>query len=186
MWKLNEKGEGKMLLYHTGAEEIRVPDLLRGRKNADFGQGFYLTPDRDFAVRWAGSEAVLNRYSLDTEGLGIRCFTREKAWLEAILSNRRAQDGLRADVIIGPIANDTIFDTMGIISSGFLSEDIALRLLMVGPEYTQVAIKTRRALDRLRFLGSERISGMDSAQRQEEQRAYQEALAGVMESLDRT
>ena len=39
-------------LYHTGYQEIREPDIRHGRKNADFGQGFYLTPDRDFSVRW--------------------------------------------------------------------------------------------------------------------------------------
>ena len=33
-----------MKLYHTGYQEIRIPDLTVGRKNADFGQGFYLTP----------------------------------------------------------------------------------------------------------------------------------------------
>ena len=47
-----------MRLYHTGNVEIRVPDLLRGRKNADFGQGFYLTPDREFTYRWAAADAV--------------------------------------------------------------------------------------------------------------------------------
>ena len=30
-----------MKLYHAGKEKIRKPDLHRGRKNADFGQGFY-------------------------------------------------------------------------------------------------------------------------------------------------
>ena len=43
-----------MRLYHTSNVEIRLPDIRRGRKNADFGQGFYLTPDLDFARRWAG------------------------------------------------------------------------------------------------------------------------------------
>ena len=43
-----------MRLYHTSDREIRNPDLPRGRKNADFGQGFYLTPDREFTYRWAG------------------------------------------------------------------------------------------------------------------------------------
>ncbi len=38
-------------LYHTGFEEIRSPDLKRGRKSADFGQGFYLTPNAEFAGR---------------------------------------------------------------------------------------------------------------------------------------
>ena len=40
---------GLMKLYHAGKEEIREPDIYLGRKNADFGQGFYLTHDREFA-----------------------------------------------------------------------------------------------------------------------------------------
>ena len=40
-----------MILYHTGYQEIRDPDIRFGRKNADFGQGFYLTRDGEFARR---------------------------------------------------------------------------------------------------------------------------------------
>ena len=36
-------GVKKMRLYHTGHMEIRNPDIHRGQKNADFGQGFYMT-----------------------------------------------------------------------------------------------------------------------------------------------
>ena len=38
-----------MILYHTSDREIRNPDIHYGRKNADFGWGFYLTPDRVLA-----------------------------------------------------------------------------------------------------------------------------------------
>ena len=41
-----------MVLYHTGYQEIRVPDIHHGRINADFGQGFYLTANEEFARRW--------------------------------------------------------------------------------------------------------------------------------------
>ena len=33
-------------LYHASLDEIREPDIYRGRKNADFGQSFYLTPEQ--------------------------------------------------------------------------------------------------------------------------------------------
>ena len=46
-----------LYLFHTGYAEIRDPDIHYGRKNADFGQGFYLTPDREFTYRWAGADA---------------------------------------------------------------------------------------------------------------------------------
>ena len=42
-----------MLLYHTGPVEIRQPDIRYGRKNADFGQGFYLTSSREQAQSFA-------------------------------------------------------------------------------------------------------------------------------------
>ena len=43
-----------MRLYHTGYEEIREPDIHHGRKNADFGQGFYMTADEEaFAQNFA-------------------------------------------------------------------------------------------------------------------------------------
>lgn len=38
-----------MVLYHTGYQEIRVPDIRHGRINADFGQGFYLTANEEFS-----------------------------------------------------------------------------------------------------------------------------------------
>ena len=70
-----------MKLYHTGREEIRNPDIRRGRKNADFGPGFYLSPDREFASRWAGADAVMNEYELDESGLLIHRFRRDEEWL---------------------------------------------------------------------------------------------------------
>ena len=41
----------RMKLYHTSTLEIPLPDIHHGRINADFGQGFYLTPDADFTYR---------------------------------------------------------------------------------------------------------------------------------------
>ena len=54
-----------MLLYHTSEIEIRRPDIHFGRKNADFGWGFYLSPDREFTCRWARENAVVNEYELE-------------------------------------------------------------------------------------------------------------------------
>ena len=88
-----------------------------------------------------------------------------------------------ADVVIGPIANDTIFDTLGIMSSGYLKPEDVLKLLMIGPEYTQVAIKTEKAANQLRFIGSERIQRMDGEQRKAEQDAYQELFALKLEKI---
>ena len=60
-----------------------------------------------------------------------------------------------ADVIIGPIANDTIFDTLGITTSGLLDREQSLRLLMLGPVYNQIVIKNEKAASQLKWLKAE-------------------------------
>ena len=173
----------KMRLYHTGSAEIREPDVRRGRKNADFGQGFYLTPDLEFAARWARADAVVNEYELDTDGLAVHRFARDEAWFRYIFDNRRARDGLAADIVIGPIANDTIFETFGLISSGFLKPEDAMKLLMIGPEYTQVAVKTEKAAARLRWIRSDAIQRQDAEQRRAEQARYDALFAQAMREI---
>ena len=95
-----------MLLYHTGPVEIRRPDIRYGRKNADFGQGFYMTPNRDFAEKWVKTgSACMNTYELNTEGLRVHRFWRDEEWFHYLSANRAGKpDSMPdADVIIGPI-----------------------------------------------------------------------------------
>lgn len=172
-----------MILFHTSDREIKHPDIHSGRKNADFGWGFYLTPDRDFTYRWAGRNAVVNEYEFDESGLNVHRFSHDEDWFDYIFNNRRLKDSLNADVIIGPIANDTIFDTMGILSSGYLKPDEALKLLLIGPEYIQVALKTEKAAEKLKWIRSQRIERTDSETLNKEQRDYQKKFADEMTKL---
>ncbi len=180
-----QRGErAQMKLYHTGRIEIREPDVYHGRRNADFGPGFYLTPDHDFARRWVKAESIINEYELDETGLNIHRFKRNEDWFHYIFNNRNYQDGLDADVIIGPIANDTIFETYGIISSGYLKTEDAMKLLLIGPEFTQVAIKSEKAISQLRWLGSQKVKRLDASQRQSEREAYSRELEKVLQTIN--
>ncbi|MBQ6222447.1 MAG: DUF3990 domain-containing protein [Solobacterium sp.] len=172
-----------MKLYHTSNVEIRVPDIYRGRKNADFGQGFYLSLDWEFSCRWAGKDNIVNEYELDETGLTIHRFERDEDWFNYIYHNRRAMDTLSADVVIGPIANDTIFDTLGILSSGYLKPSEAVKLLMIGPEYTQVAIKTEKAVNQLRWIKSEIITKINTELRKAEQAEYEAVFARTLQQI---
>ncbi len=182
----------KRTLYHLGFAEIRQPDLTVGRKNADFGQGFYLSTDEAFSLRWAterkGSYTYLNTYILEDSGLTEHVFEQDEAWYGYIFSNRHSQkDTLPSDMITGPIANDTLFDTWGILTSGLLSPGEALSLLRVGPCFTQTVIKTHKAASQLtwvssRILGAEEI-GRHRTEFLTEQTAYQTAFAEAMQKL---
>ena len=172
-----------MILFHTSDRKIESPDIHYGRRNADFGWGFYLTPDRDFTYRWARENAVVNTYEFDEAGLAVQHFSRSTEWFEYILNNRRLNDSLKADVVIGPIANDTIFDTLGVISSGYLKPEKALQLLMIGPEYIQVAIKSEKAVKQLIWIKAEHIDRVDIEIQKAEQEAYQKRLAEEMSKV---
>ena len=180
-----------MRLYHTGFDVIREPDVHHGRKNADLGQGFYMTRDLAFAERWGmfrkGLQTVVNEYELDLSGLTVHTFDRDEAWLDYLAGNRGGKkDTLDADVVIGPIANDTIYDTLGIMTSGFLGKAEALKLLKLGPEYEQIVLKTEKAAAQLKFISSKVLEEaflQENARRiRAEEEAYQKACAGEMES----
>ena len=182
-----------MLLYHAGFDVIKEPDIHYGRKNADFGQGFYTTPDKEFAYRWAkesvGKKTIVNYYELDTDGLVVKTFDRSEEWFEYIFANRRVKPDIYAeyDLIIGPIANDTIYETFGIITSGYLSDEEAMKLMMVGDISQQIVLKTQKAADSLEFISSEVLTKEQleaaAAKHKVEDERFQEEFAKVMESL---
>jgi len=184
----------KIILYHSGFQIIKEPDIRHGRKNADFAQGFYLSDDIGFAKRWPkrrkGEQTYINRYELDTEDLNILSFQRDRKWFEYIYANRSFQkDGYpEADVIIGPIANDTIYDTFGITTSGILKKEDALQLLLIGPEYRQIVLKTQKAADHLKWIDAEELNEEEIAGykdvMQEEQKEFQELFVAVLKGLD--
>ncbi len=181
-----------MILFHAGFDVIDDPDITYGRKNADFGQGFYMTPNEDFAFRWAkekkGQKTIVNRYELDETDLDIKRFKRGQEWFDYIYANRgRQPDKIQADVIIGPIANDIIYDTMGITTSGVLPKDISLALLMIGPEYQQVVIKTEKAKSKLKWLESTTLTSHQmetyAVVTKSEEEQFQQLFAAELERL---
>ncbi len=182
-----------MRTFHTGYYEIQDPDIYYGRKNADFGQGFYMSDNGDFAGQWAiektGTKIYVNSYELDLNGLNVKRFIRDMEWADYILDNRRGRADRYpdADIIIGPIANDTIYDMMGIISSGFLSREESLRLLQIGPEYHQIVVKTEKGKKNLKFIFSRVLEDgefMGCREKfSEEEKRFQEMVAAEMEKF---
>ena len=180
-------------VFHAGYEVIKEPDVFRGRKNADLGQGFYTTDNREFAYRWAreksGSDTVINAYELELEGLKIKRFERNEEWFRYVFSNRRSLPDELADtdVVIGPIANDTIYNTLGIMTSGYLTDDEAMKLLCIGPCYEQITLKTGKAAEHLKFISSEILDSADLERNRKiiktEETAYLTEFAKVMEEL---
>ena len=191
----SEIEKNRIRLFHTGFSVIEEPDIRAGRKNADFGQGFYLSDDSEFSKRWArerrGQKTYINEYELDVSGLRIKHLARDGEWYDYIYSNRTGTADLLSDydVITGPIANDTIYDSLGTTTSGFIKRDQALRLLMIGPVYEQTAIKSEKALQALRFVSateitSEEIASYRDTVRDEEEKYQQQFVKLLGEMIN--
>ena len=91
-----------------------------------------------------------------------------------------------ADVIIGPIANDTIYDTYGIFTSGLMEPSQALELLKMGPAYEQIALKTEKAAERIEWLSAKVLDPEDVLAYRSivvaEEASYQELIAEAINS----
>ena len=152
-----------------------------------------MAENQEFSRRWAKQRkdrtTILNSYELDTDGLQIKRFTRNEEWFQYIYQNRNGQaDALTEyDVIIGPIANDTIYDTFGIVTSGMLPREHALQLLLIGPVYEQTVLKTEKAAAQLTWLSAEILRPEDVARFREtvhtEEAAFQTLFAKTLEAL---
>lgn len=114
-----------MRLYHGTNVEFNEIDLSKSKVGKDFGCGFYLSADREQALELAKrkaeqsgegepkvyeyefDETLLQGNELSVQNFGE--YSRE--WAEFVLANRRnrARDSVHSyDVVIGPIANDTV------------------------------------------------------------------------------
>lgn len=61
-------------IYHGSEKIVEKPIFGGGRKNNDFGLGFYCTASKELAKEWAVSnlyDGIFNCYTLDTEYLNI-------------------------------------------------------------------------------------------------------------------
>ncbi|MBR6586042.1 MAG: DUF3990 domain-containing protein [Kiritimatiellae bacterium] len=117
-----------MRLYHGSNVVVEKLEVNAGRRALDFGAGFYLTSNRDQAVRWAqavtrrrrNGNAILNCFEFDESkiaSLVIRRFDGPNSdWLDFVVSNREGLcEAHGFDVVIGPVANDSTMPVLHIV-----------------------------------------------------------------------
>lgn len=148
-------------VYHGSYAEVKNPDLSFSRKNVDFGIGFYVTPIREQAVRWAlrwerrKKISVLNTYTFSDEliaelGLNVKDFpVYDKEWLHFVADNRRGIAIAGYDIVCGGVANDKVFNTLELFFSNLIPEEEALNRLQYEKPNRQICICKQELIDRL-------------------------------------
>lgn len=136
-------------LYHGSNVAIEQIDLSRSKRGKDFGQGFYLNANPDQAMEMAArttrflNEGIptLSCFEFDEDeaiknGLNIKIFPDySEEWAEFVVMNRKNNSDVPAhpyDIVIGPIADDTVGVQirrfiMGYLSASALVEELKFR-----------------------------------------------------------
>lgn len=90
------------------------------------------------------------------KSLSVRRFAKaDRDWLAFVSHNRmKTYSGDAYDVVVGPVANDTVMPTIQAYLAGFLTEEATLVTLKASKLEDQITLKTDKALSLVRFIRS--------------------------------
>lgn len=162
---------GILEVYHAGTDIVKNPDCKTGRRNLDFGQGFYLTDIYEQALNFARSKSddrkkpgIINVYLLDKgalleEAKSVVFDSYDDDWLEFVVACRSGKDiWARYDYVEGGVADDRVINTVNLYIQGYISKERALQNLRYLRSNNQICILSQDLLDRhLRFTDSLKI-----------------------------
>ncbi len=171
----------KIELLHGSAHVIEKPKLHLGKKNNDYGQGFYCTRELPMAMEWAckqNTDGFVNRYSLEQDTLKVLNLLDGNYnilhWMALLLKNRTFRlsneiaidaraylienfsvDLSDYDMVIGYRADDSYFS----FAESFVQNGLPLRTLnqalRLGKLGEQTVLISEKAFEHLKFEGIE-------------------------------
>lgn len=177
----------KISLFHGSEKIVGTPVFGEGKKNNDFGLGFYCTENEELAKEWAVSslrDGFSNRYTLDTEYLNILNLNSSEYtilnWIAVLLEHRLfaiktplARKAKRYlldnfginvnayDLIKGYRADDSYFDyAESFLNNGISVEQLA-KAMRLGKLGEQIVLKSEFAFSRIQY------EGFDVAEKEE-------------------
>ena len=173
--------EDYITIFHGSEKIIEHPMWGEGRKNNDFGIGFYCTESLELAKEWAVSslrDGFANKYTLDTNYLNILNINSSAYtilnWIAVLVEHRlfsittpvarRAKNYLiekfsvnvnAFDIITGYRADDSYFDYAESFINNAISVEQLAQAMKLGKLGEQIVIKSKYAFTKLKYEGFE-------------------------------
>lgn len=161
-----------MILYHTSDRRIEHPDIRFSRAYLDFGKGFYMTPNRVQAEKYARRffkeerPAFLNTFKLDDD---CQNFTHRKFeeydgdWLDYVVACRKELSHDTFDIIEGGIADDDVFNTLDLYMADLIPREEAKKRLRKKKPNWQICLCNQQLIEeRLHFVESVELKNNES------------------------
>ena len=173
--------EDYITIFHGSEKIIEHPIWGEGRKNNDFGIGFYCTESLELAKEWAVSslrDGFANKYTLDTKHLNVLNLNSSAYtilnWIAVLVEHRlfsittpvarRAKSYLiekfsvnvnAFDIIRGYRADDSYFDYAESFINNAISVEQLAQAMKLGKLGEQIVIKSKYAFTKLKYEGFE-------------------------------
>ena len=170
-----------LTIYHGSKQIVETPTFGEGRKNNDFGLGFYCTESNDLAKEWAVSslrDGFSNRYTLDTEFLNILKLNSPDYtilnWMAVLVAHRlfsiktpvarRAKSYLidnfgvnvnAYDLITGYRADDSYFDYAEAFLNNAITVEQLSSAMRLGKLGEQIVVKSKFTFSKIKYEGFE-------------------------------
>jgi hypothetical protein len=159
-----------MILYHGSNVKIEFPNLEKSKPYKDFGRGFYLSADKNQALRMAEQktlqlligEPIVSEFNFDetllqSNELKVKIFDDYSVeWANFILQNRDVHNQHpihEYDIVYGPIADDGVTFQLRRYQAGTISIDELVKELQYAKGITfQYFFGTSLALEKLKRL----------------------------------
>lgn len=139
LWRDDLKLHQKLLFHGAKSEIVGELDLTRGRKNNDFGQGFYAGESYEQALSFVSNFQQSSVYFLSFDDTNLKCkhYGVNQDWMMTIAYYRGSLEEYKdhpivknlvcqsrdCDYIIAPIADNRMFQIINAFISGELTDE---------------------------------------------------------------
>lgn len=180
LWR-DALGINEKLLFHGAKSEIEGKiDIHRGRKNNDFGQGFYTGESYEQAISFVSGFANSSVYYLSFNDKNLKCkqYDVNQDWMMTIAYYRGTLDEYKdhpivrslvaqsrdCDYIIAPIADNRMFQIINSFIAGDLTDEQCKHCLAatnLGMQYifiSEKAVSQVKLIERCYIADNERLT----------------------------
>lgn len=196
----------KVKVFHGSDHIIKQPEYLGGKKDNDYGNGFYTTEYEDRARSWAAlngdpQKSIVNIYEIDMETIRVLDLNEcgVLAWIAEVISNRGTNqeaaaiigdrlvemykvDSEDADIIKGYRADDSYTQVI----EAFLMNQINIaeveRLFYKASLGNQIFLKSEKAFKNIKWQGSYEVQ-LEEKDKDEDIRARREVSRFLQERM---
>ena len=151
-----------MKVYHGSYVKVDKIDLSKSKSNKDFGKGFYVTKFRNHAEEWAkimgekyGTNGFVSEFDFfENDFTKSICKIKyfdfyNEEWLDFVVKNRDKNSETPVhdyDIVIGPVANDKVQNTLRLYLKGKIAKEKFLKMLTHHEETHQICFCTLNSL----------------------------------------